>query len=202
MKKKIYILFAIFLLSIVTSITTFGANKKVLVAYFSRAGENYSVGTISKGNTEIVAEIIAKETGGDLFKIEPVTPYPDNYNDTVKIARNEKRSNARPKIKNKVNDLENYDMVFLGYPIWHGDLPMAFYTFFDENNLSRKTIIIFSTHEGSGLAGTDDLIADYTKGKVVKNTFSIRGKRVQNSKNKVEIDVKNWIKALRDNKDI
>ena len=178
------------------------SNKKVLVAYFSRAGENYSVGTISKGNTEIVAEIIAKETGGDLFKIEPVTPYPDNYNDTVKIARNEKRSNARPKIKNKVNDLENYDMVFLGYPIWHGDLPMAFYTFFDENNLSRKTIIIFSTHEGSGLAGTDDLIADYTKGKVVKNTFSIRGKRVQNSKNKVEIDVKNWIKALRDNKDI
>lgn len=195
-------LYVILLLSIFTSVTAFGADKKALVVYFSRAGENYNVGTVSKGSTEILAEMIAKEVGGDLFKIEPVNPYPVNYNETVRIARDEKRNNTRPKIKNKVNNLENYDMVFLGYPIWHGDLPMAFYTFFDENNLSGKTIVIFSTHEGSGLAGTDDLIADYTKGKVVKNTFSIRGKRVQDSKDKVEIDVKNWIKTLRDNKDI
>lgn len=200
MKKLI--LYVILLLSIFTSVTAFGADKKVLVVYFSRAGENYNVGTVSKGSTEILAEMIAKEVGGDLFKIEPVNPYPVNYNETVRIARDEKRNNTRPKIKNKVNNLENYDMVFLGYPIWHGDLPMTFYTFFDENNLSGKTIVIFSTHEGSGLAGTDDLIADYTKGKVVKNTFSIRGKRVQDSKDKVEIDVKNWIKTLRDNKDI
>lgn len=201
--KKIYSLLPVFLLSLITSITVFGAeSSKILIAYFSRAGENYSVGTINKGNTEIIAEMIAKETGGDLFKIEPVTPYPENYNETVKIARNEKRTNARPKIKNKINNLQNYDVIFLGYPIWHGDLPMAFYTFFDENNLSEKTIVIFSTHEGSGLAGTDDAIANYTKEKVVKDTLSIRGKRIQDSKDKVETDVKKWINTLKNNKDI
>lgn len=196
MKKLI--LFVTLLLSMVVSATAFGVNKKILVVYFSRAGENYSVGTVSKGSTEIVAEMIAKETGADLFKIEPVSPYPTNYNETVRIARDEKRDNARPKIKNKVNNLKDYDVVFIGYPIWHGDLPMAVYTFFDENDLSGKTIILFSTHEGSGISGTDSAIRDYTKGKVVDNVLSIRGKRVQDSK--AENDVKNWIKTLRDNK--
>ena len=144
--------------------------------YFSRVGENYNVGTVSKGSTEIVAEIIAKEIGADLFKIEPVNSYPVNYDETVRIARDEKRNNSRPKIKNKVKNLKDYDIVFVGYPIWHGDLPMAVYTFFDENNLSGKKIILFSTNEGSGLADTVNTIEKYTKGNVVKNVFSIRGK--------------------------
>ncbi len=189
-------LFAVLLLSIIISVTAFGAEKKALVVYFSRAGENYNVGTVSKGSTEIVAEIIAKETGADLFKIEPVNSYPVNYNETVRIARDEKRNNSRPKIKNKVKNLKDYDVVFVGYPIWYGDLPMAVYTFFDENNLSGKKIILFSTNEGSGLADTVDTIEKYIKGNVVKNAFSIRGKRVQDSKDKVEAEVKKWIKEL------
>lgn len=193
---KRIILFAVFLLSIIISVTAFGAEKKALVVYFSRAGENYNVGTVSKGSTEIVAEIIAKETGADLFKIEPVNSYPVNYDETVRIARDEKRNNSRPKIKNKVKNLKDYDVVFVGYPIWHGDLPMAVYTFFDENNLFGKKIILFSTNEGSGLADTVDTIEKYTKGNVVKNAFSIRGKRVQDSKDKVEAEVKKWIKEL------
>lgn len=193
---KRIILFAVFLLSIIISVTAFGAEKKALVVYFSRAGENYNVGTVSKGSTEIVAEIIAKETGADLFKIEPVNSYPVNYDETVRIARDEKRNNSRPKIKNKVKNLKDYDVVFVGYPIWYGDLPMAVYTFFDENNLSGKKIILFSTNEGSGLADTVDTIEKYTKGNVVKNAFSIRGKRVQDSKDKVEAEVKKWIKEL------
>ena len=193
---KRIILFAVLLLSIIISIKAFGAEKKALVVYFSRAGENYNVGTVSKGSTEIVAEIIAKETGADLFKIEPVNSYPVNYDETVRIARDEKRNNSRPKIKNKVKNLKDYDVVFVGYPIWHGDLPMAVYTFFDENNLSGKKIILFSTNEGSGLADTVDTIEKYTKGNVVKNAFSIRGKRVQDSKDKVEAEVKKWIKGL------
>lgn len=193
---KRVILFAVLLLSIIISVTAFGAEKKALVVYFSRAGENYNVGTVSKGSTEIVAEIIAKETGSDLFKIEPVNSYPVNYDETVRIARDEKRNNSRPKIKNKVKNLKDYDVVFVGYPIWHGDLPMAVYTFFDENNLSGKKIILFSTNEGSGLADTVDTIEKYTKGNVVKNAFSIRGKRVQDSKDKVEAEVKKWIKEL------
>ena len=193
---KRVILFAVLLLSIIISVTAFGAEKKALVVYFSRAGENYNVGTVSKGSTEIVAEIIAKETGADLFKIEPVNSYPVNYDETVRIARDEKRNNSRPKIKNKVKNLKDYDVVFVGYPIWHGDLPMAVYTFFDENNLSGKKIILFSTNEGSGLADTVNTIEKYTKGNVVKNAFSIRGKRVQDSKDKVEAEVKKWIKEL------
>lgn len=172
--KRIYIFLTIFLLMI--SVTSFGADKKILIAYFSRAGENYNVGTVSKGSTEVIAEMIAKETGGDLFKIEPVNSYPVNYDETVRIARDEKRNNSRPKIKNKVKNLKDYDVVFVGYPIWHGDLPMAVYTFFDENNLSGKKIILFSTNEGSGLADTVNTIEKYTKGNVVKNVFSIRGK--------------------------
>lgn len=193
---KRIILFAVLLLSIIISVTAFGAEKKALVVYFSRAGENYNVGTVSKGSTEIVAEIIAKETGADLFKIEPVNSYPVNYNETVRIARDEKRNNSRPKIKNKVKNLKDYDVIFVGYPIWYGDLPMAVYTFFDENNLSGKKIILFSTNEGSGLADTVNTIEKYTKGNVVKNAFSIRGKRVQDSKDKVEAEVKKWIKEL------
>lgn len=198
--KKIYLLITTILLTIIISVTAFGTDKKPLVVYFSRAGENYSVGIVQKGSTEIVAEMIAKETGADLFKIEPVTPYPENYNETVRIARDKKRENARPKIKNKVNNLKDYDVVFLGYPIWHGDLPMAFYTFLDENNLSGKRIVLFSTHEGSGISRTDSAIRNYTKGKVVDNVLSIRGKRVQDSK--AVPDVKNWIKTLRDSKTI
>lgn len=192
---KRIILFAVLLLSTVISIAAFGA-KKALVVYFSRAGENYNVGTVSKGSTEIVAEMIAKEIGADLFKIEPVNSYPVNYDETVRIARDEKRNNSRPKIKNKVKNLKDYDVIFVGYPIWHGDLPMTVYTFFDENNLSGKKIILFSTNEGSGLADTVDTIEKYTKGNVVKNAFSIRGKRVQDSKDKVEAEVKKWIKEL------
>ena len=197
--KRIYIFLTIFLLMI--SVTSFGADKKILIAYFSRAGENYNVGTVSKGSTEVIAEMIAKETGGDLFKIEPVNPYPLNYNDTVRIARDEKRNNARPKIKNKVNNLKNYDVIFLGYPIWHSDLPMVFYTFLDENSLSGKTIILFSTHEGSGLADTVNSIEKYTKGNVVRAALSVRGKKVQDSSGKVEIEVKEWIKHLKSRDD-
>lgn len=193
---KRIILFVVLFLSIIISVTAFGAEKKALVVYFSRAGENYNVGTVSKGSTEIVAEMIAKETKADLFKIEPVNSYPVNYDETVRIARDEKRNNSRPKIKNKVKNLKDYDVVFVGYPIWYGDLPMAVYTFFDENNLSGKKIILFSTNEGSGLADTVDTIEKYTKGNVVKNAFSIRGKRVQDSKDKVEAEVKKWIKGL------
>lgn len=87
---KRIILFAVLLLSTVISITAFGAEKKALVVYFSRAGENYNVGTVLKGSTEIVAEMIAKEIGADLFKIEPVNSYPVNYDETVRIARDEK----------------------------------------------------------------------------------------------------------------
>ena len=105
-------------------------DKKVLVAFFSRTGENYNVGNISKGNTHIIAEMIAGETNGKLFQIEPVKPYPDEYRACVDIAKTEKENKARPAVKEDIA-AEDYDVIFLGYPNWWGDMPMAVYTFIE-----------------------------------------------------------------------
>lgn len=126
----------------------------MLVVFFSRTGENYAVGNIEKGNTHIVAEIIAKEIGGKLFRIETVKPYPDEYKACVEVAKAEKENNTRPEVKGDVK-VENYDIIFLGYPNWWGDMPMAVYTFIEKHNWNGKTVVPFCTHEGSGLSGTE-----------------------------------------------
>lgn len=107
--------------------------KKTLVAFFSRAGENYAVGHIEKGNTHIVAEMIAGETGGTLFQIEPVTPYPDDYTERTEVAQRELNAKTRPAIKGDAR-VEDYDVIFIGYPNWWGDMPMAVYIY-----VHRKT---------------------------------------------------------------
>ena len=103
--------------------------KKVLVAYFSRANENYAVGYIEKGNTEILAEFLAEFSGADLFKIETQTPYAKGYQEAIDYAKSEQKKNARPAIKPFDKNLADYDVVFLGYPTWWGDLPMGVFTF-------------------------------------------------------------------------
>lgn len=114
--------------------------KKILVAFFSRTGENYAVGHIEQGNTHIVAEMIASATGGTLFRIEPATPYPDDYRACTEVAQREKRSKARPAL---VGDIaaEEYDVIFLGYPNWWGNLPMCVYTFLEQHDWQGKVVI-------------------------------------------------------------
>ena len=129
--------------------------KKILVAFFSRAGENYAVGHIEKGNTHIIAEMIAAETDGDLFHIEPVTPYPDDYTECTEVAKQELNVKARPAIKGDIK-VEDYDIIFIGYPNWWGDMPMPVYTFIEKHSWQGKTVIPFCTHEGSGLPGTEN----------------------------------------------
>ena len=107
--------------------------KKILVAFFSHTGENYAVGRIEQGNTHIVAEMIASATGGTLFRIEPATPYPDDYRACTEIAQREKRSKARPALVGEIA-AEEYDVIFLGYPNWWGDLPMCVYTFLEQHD--------------------------------------------------------------------
>ena len=127
-------------------------NKKILIAFFSRADENYNVGTVSVGNTEIMARYIKEYLGdrADGFKIDPVVSYPANYKECTEVATKEKNSNARPEFKNaEVLDLSKYDTILLGYPIWWGDVPMIINTFLEKYNFSGKTIIPFNTHEGS-----------------------------------------------------
>ena len=126
--------------------------SNILVLYFSRTGEQYTVGVIDKGNTAIVAEMIAEKTGGDLFEILPKEDYyPYTYDELTDVAKQEQNDNARPEYKDDLPDLSGYDTVFIGAPVWWGNWPMIMYTVFENNDFAGKTLIPFSTHEGSGL---------------------------------------------------
>lgn len=170
--------------------------KKILVAFFSRTGENYAVGHIEQGNTHIVAELIASATGGTLFRIEPATPYPDDYRACTEVAQREKRSKARPAL---VGDIaaEEYDVIFLGYPNWWGDLPMCVYTFLEQHNWQGKVVIPFCTHEGSGLSDTENLLREACRGASVLNGPAVRGSVAQNEREKVRKQVLEWLKRLK-----
>ena len=170
--------------------------KKSLVAFFSRTGENYAVGRIEQGNTHIVAEMIASATGGTLFRIEPATPYPDDYRACTEIAQREKRSKARPAL---VGDIaaEEYDVIFLGYPNWWGDLPMCVYTFLEQHDWQGKIIIPFCTHEGSGLSDTENRLRTTCRGASVLNGLAVRGSVAQNEREKARKQVLEWLKRLK-----
>ena len=111
----------------------------MLVAYFSRTGENYNVGVIEKGNTAVVAEVIAEQTGGDRFEIAPVTPYPSDYAEMLEVARQEAADDARPEINGTVEDWASYNVIFLGYPIWNGDMPKIVYHFLESYDFTGKS---------------------------------------------------------------
>ncbi|MBR1764343.1 MAG: flavodoxin [Ruminococcus sp.] len=172
--------------------TSDGTN--ILVAYFSRADENYSVGTIEVGNTQILGEYIASEVGADSFHIETVTPYPADYDECCDVAKQELNDKARPEITGSV-DMEQYDIVFLGYPIWWGDMPMAVYTFMESYDWSDKVVIPFCTHEGSGLSGTDSSIASVT-GAQVLTAIDMRGSTAQALNDDTKQTVRTWLDDL------
>ena len=170
--------------------------NNILVAYFSRADENFNVGTIDKGNTQIVAEYIADEVGADSFHIETVTPYPADYDDCCDVAKQELADKARPEIKGGVENMEQYDIVFLGYPIWWGDMPMAVYTFMDSYDFSDKVVIPFNTHEGSGESGTYSAIASYLPDAQVLDGMAIRGQTAQEFSSDTQQAVRDWLDGL------
>ena len=122
-------------------------------------------------------------------------PYPKEHDPTIEIAKQEKAANARPEIVGTMPDVQSYDVVFLGYPIWWGDLPMACYTFFDKTNFAGKTVAPFCTHEGSDVAGTDKYIAETTKANVLE-ALAIRGTVAQNSRDEAKTEVMAWLKKL------
>ena len=170
--------------------------KKILVAFFSRTGENYAVGRIEQGNTHIVAEMIASATGGTLFRIEPATPYPDDYRACMEIAQREKRSKARPALVGEIA-AEEYDVIFLGYPNWWGDLPMCVYTFLEQHDWQGKVVIPFCTHEGSGLSDTENRLRTTCRGASVLNGLAVRGSVAQNEREKARKQVLEWLKRLK-----
>ena len=178
---------------------TSDGNSEILVVYFSRVGEQYDVGVIDKGNTAIVAEMIAHQTGGDMFEILPQEDYyPYTYDELTDIAKKELRDNARPAYAGEVPDLSRYSTIFIGAPVWWGDWPMICYTFFEENadDLAGKTLVPFSTHAGSGLSGFDKKLAKACPDSVVGTGLAIKGADAQNDKVSVKQSVKDWISGL------
>ena len=171
-------------------------NNNVLVTYFSRSGENWQVGYVEKGSTQIVAEIISEETNSEIFRIEPVIPYPDDYKEMLEVSRNETNENARPEIKYTIDDFERFDTIFIGYPIWNGTCPMIIRTFIESYDFKDKTIIPFSTHAGSGLGSSVSALKNELSNTRILDGFSIPGTTVQNNQEEVRRQVKNYIHKL------
>ena len=175
------------------------SDSTVLVVYFSRTGEQYTVGVIDKGNTAIVAEMIAEQTGADLFEVIPADDhYPMTYDELTDVAKREQNEKARPAYAGSLPDLSQYDTVFIGSPVWWGDWPMILYTFFENNGeaLAGKTLIPFSTHEGSGLSGFDKKLASACPNSTVGEGLAIRGNDCQNNQDSVRESITNWLSEL------
>jgi len=169
-------------------------NSKILIAYYSRKGQNYVGGSIvnlTVGNTEVIANKIQALTGGELFEIQTVKTYPTDYTETTKVAMNEKKGNARPELTATVKNPDSYDIIYLGYPNWWGTFPMAVFTFLESADFSGKTIIPFCTHEGSGLGHSEQDIQKLCPTARIEKAIAIRGGNVNNADKQIEDWVKN-----------
>ena len=166
---------------------------KAIVVFFSHAGDNYAVGNIEVGNTKIVADYITELTGAEQFEI--VTHKYDGmaYNPLIKLAQEETKNGELPEYEGDV-DLSGYDTVFIGGPVWWGTYPQVMFTFFKkhEGDLKGKTVIPFTTHEGSGLANCVEDVKKAFPGANVQKGFSIYGHEVRTEKAKVE----KWLKGI------
>ena len=173
-------------------------NKKALVIYSSFIGEQYSVGVIQKGNTEIVADMIIEKLGADRYKVDPKNDtYPkDSYKRLTEIASKELHDNLRPEIKDITFDISDYDTIFVGAPVWWGDFPMIMYTLFEKIDMNGKTIIPFSTHGGFGLSGFDSKIKRLYPNANVLRGLAIAGTDAQNNKDRVKNEIDKWIESV------
>lgn len=152
----------------------------ILVVFYSRADENYINGEytyIAEGNTEKAAKFIAKVVNADIFRIEQKIPYAPDYKTCVEQAKKDKESDARPELVSVPDNLDKYDEIFIGYPIYFGTMPMAMYTFLEACDLSGKTIHPFCTHEGSNLSSTVNEIRNIVKNAIVTSGYAIVGSK-------------------------
>ena len=167
-----------------------------LIAYYSRAGENYFGGAyrrISVGNTEKAAQMLADLTGGELYKIEQAQPYSEDYQVCIAQAKADLQKKARPEVLNLPDSLDAYDEIYLGYPNYWGTMPMAVYTFLEHYDLAGKTIHPFCTHEGSGLSHTVQDIQKAAPGATVTKGLAIHGSSVDSGK----AALAKWIQEVR-----
>lgn len=149
-------------------------DSKSLVVYFSWSG-----------NTENVAKSIQSQTGSDIFEIIPATPYSDDYDTVVDLAQEEQRNNARPAISGSIENIEQYDIIYVGFPNWWGDMPMILYTFFDTYDLPDKTVALFCTSGGSGLSNTVNEVKTLEPNATVTDGLHIRDNAADNPESAV-----------------
>lgn len=180
---------------------------KILIAYFAVA-ENSDVDAVSsasvtevngeaKGLVRTVAEDIQAVTGGDLFSIETSVDYPGDINDLIDYASAEQENDERPELISHMENLDEYDTIFVGYPLWWYDLPQVMYSFFDEYDFSGKTIIPFAVHRGSRLSGTPDTIQELEPdATVISDGFAVSHETVAASAADVAADVEEWLHGL------
>ena len=174
--------------------------NKILVVYFSCAGEQYEAGVIKEGNTAIVAKMICEGSNADRFEVKPVDDrYDLSYNDLTDVAKREQNDSARPDyLEDGMPDLSTYDVIFIGAPVWWGDWPMIMYSFFESNAdaLDGKTLVPFSTHAGSGLSGFDKKLASVFKKSQILKGLAVSGEKAQNDREGTKTKVTAWLDEL------
>ncbi|GHV39882.1 flavodoxin [Spirochaetia bacterium] len=177
--------------------------RKILIVYFSNAENTDGTDAVSGasvqivsgrkvGNVQMVAEIIQRTTGGDLFPIQTQSPYPKTHKELLDYVKREQETNTRPILSTQVRNMAEYDTIFLGYPIWWYTLPLAVSSFLEEYHLSGKTIIPFCVHGGSGWANTIEIITKLEPQAIIKDGFTVSRNTVSRS----ERDVTAWLRRL------
>lgn len=167
--------------------------SKNLIIYYSRKGENYVNGSIkklSKGNTEIVAEFIQKSVGGDLFEVDTVKPYSEDYTVCTEEAKKELNENARPELKKYLDSIDGYDNIFVCGPCWWGTFPCAVFTQLERLDFTGKKVMAVMTHEGSGLGSSERDIKNICKGASFGKGIAVHGADAAGS----ESSVSKWAK--------
>ncbi|MDE6852745.1 MAG: flavodoxin [Lachnospiraceae bacterium] len=178
-------------------------NSKILICYFSfpetdgtdasSSASRVVINGEMKGAMQYMAEIISDTTGGDLFRIETVQEYPGTHEPLVDQAANEKADSARPELLTHIDNLDDYDTIFIGYPNWWADMPMPLYTFLEEYDLSEKTIIPFNSHGGSRFSNTIETIASYEpSAEVITDGFTVSRDDVVD----VKADLVEWVRNI------
>ena len=177
-----------------TMITEEQTMAKTLIAFFSRADENYFGGAmryVKVGNTEIVVGLMKELIDADTFKIEMKDPYSPVYMTCIDEAKKDKQNNTRPELVSMPDSIDEYDTIVLAYPNYWGTMPMAVFTFLEKFDFSGKTILPLCTNEGSGMGSSESDIKKYAKGATVKSGLAITGSRAADSKKEVQ----NWFAA-------
>ena len=196
MKKLVSLFLAVMMICGIIPAIAEETAANVLVVYFSHAGENYSVGVIEEGNTAKMGKIIAEQMNADIFELVPVVEYPTDYDSCLDVATEEQRTNARPEYVGEIETWDQYDTVFIGFPIWWGEIPNIVYTFMETYDFTGKTVIPFNTHEGSGQSHSQRDIESLLTGATVLKGLAVRGSKAQNDAEGTGADVENWLKNI------